>query len=143
MGSDYFNKERYYDPTVGAALAHVIREERRKNYKPVKEPRKEPKNHEKNHESKSPELSDFLKEYEKTFKAADPAKRMRRKRRIRNWIHAYEYIMRHCNDPDFSVDKISVEVGANPRRIQQMFDGRGDISKAIQAWNKYKTEVMP
>ena len=36
MGSDYFNKERYYDPTAGAAISHVKKEERRKHQKSEK-----------------------------------------------------------------------------------------------------------
>ena len=44
MGSDYFNKERYYDPTAGAAISHVKKEERRKHQKSEKHKESHTKN---------------------------------------------------------------------------------------------------
>lgn len=130
--SSYYNDEKYYDPTAGAALAGLIREERQRRYRPV------PKRQNAAAPGHGPELSGFLKDYEQEFKTEDPAKRARKRRRVRSWIHAYEYIMKICDRPDFSVDKAAAELGLSPKRIQQIFDGRGDIACAVRAWNNYK-----
>jgi hypothetical protein len=38
MRNSYYNSEGYYDPTAGAAIANIVREERRINRKPRKKP---------------------------------------------------------------------------------------------------------
>ena len=45
MRNDYYNAEHYYDPTAGAAIANITREERRVNRRPRKRPDRRKYNH--------------------------------------------------------------------------------------------------
>jgi len=129
--SVFFNKERYYDTTAGAALLNIIREERKQNYVvPVKKPDEQ--------ELFSKMFSQY---YEKTHipRANGKPLKYTNPGRIKKYIKLYEYCMMHCDDDDFNLDDVALRFGlGSTKKVEQCFSKRGDISKIIDCWNSYK-----
>ena len=129
--STYFNSERYYDPTAGAAILAVIREEKRQRYTvPPK---------------KQDEVELFSKKFSIHYGDTHPPRvngkplRYTRPPIIKRQIKLYEYCMAHCDDTDFSVENVALRFGfGTPKKVEQCFSGRGNIGKLIKCWNDYK-----
>ena len=139
--SVFYNNDRYYDGTAGAALLNVIREEKRKRYvsasrKPVNVPKMETVEH---------FTYWFCRLYTETHPPRKNGKshRSSRPHLIRKYVKLYEYCMEHCDDDDFSVDDVAskFELGS-VKKVEQCFKQRGNIYKVIECWNKYKDTGM-
>lgn len=130
--SVFYNDERYYDPTAGAALLSIIREEKKKRYAaPVKR--------------ESSRINAFAVEFCENYRSTH-APRANGKplkytipSRIIKYIKLYEFCMENCEKEWFSVgaavDRFNL---GSARRVEQCFSGRGDIGKIIRCWNEYK-----
>lgn len=131
--STYFNKERYYDPTAGAALLNIIREERTQKYTV---PAKKITNR----------IDAFSEEFGAHYKATH-APRANGKPlkysspvRIKKYIKLYEFCMEHCEKNWFTVEAAVERFNlGSAKKVEQCFSGRGDIGKIIRCWNDYKT----
>ena len=129
--STYFNKERYYDPTAGAAILNIIREEKQHRYTiPAKKP---------------DELELFSREFCNRYGATHPPKANGKPLRytipsiIKKQIKLYEFCMEHCEKDWFTIDAAveRFDLGS-PKKVEQCFSGRGQIGKLIRCWNDYK-----
>lgn len=140
--SVFFNDERYYDPTAGAALLSIIREEREKRYAaPAKK------------ETGGAETGTCLFSEENSFagKFCELYKETHAPRangrplkytvpsRIIKYIRLYEFCMEHCEKEWFTVGAAveRFKLGS-AKKVDQCFSGRGDIGKIIRCWNAYK-----
>ena len=129
--STYFNKERYYDPTAGAAILNIIREEKQHRYTiPAKKP---------------DELELFSREFCNRYGATHPPRangkplRYTRPSIIKKQIKLYEYCMAHCDDTNFSIENVALQFGfGSSKKVEQCFSGRGNIGKLTRCWNDYK-----
>lgn len=134
--SVFFNDEKYYDPTAGAALLNIIREEREKRYMvPAK---KELPMIENNINAFSVEFCEYYKSTHsprangKPLKYTIPSK-------IIKYIKLYEFCMEQCKKDWFTVEVAVKRFNlGSTRRVEQCFSGRGDIGKIIRCWNDYK-----
>lgn len=133
--SVFYNNDRYYDPTAGAALINVIRKER-KSWVPMPKP-----------ERQASDLERFAvlfrDEYVRTHPPRVSGKTLKYGDldRVQKHLKIYEYCMRHCDEDDFSVDGVVKRFSLGSDRIvRQCFSGRGDIGKLITRWKKYKEE---
>lgn len=136
--SPYFNSERYYDPTAGAALATLARkerEERRAKYDRMKRMRPL------RFTSHDPVIM-FAISYAKKYEALHGRKKSGKPKALgnpsknRNYIRAYIYCMDKADDPDLEVN-VKKKFGIGGRRIKQCFTRTGDIGKLINAWLDY------
>ena len=137
--SVFYNNDRYYDPTAGAALLNVIRKER-KSWVPMPKPERQPERQEDGLERFAILFRD---EYVRTHPPRVSGKTLKYGDldRVRKHLKIYEYCMRHCDEEDFSVDGVVKRFSLGSDRIvRQCFSGRGDIGKLIARWKKYKEE---
>ena len=136
----FYNSERYYDPTAGAALLEVIRSEKKKNYTARL--------------SSSSGEDDEIERFTKSFctnyakehgaKTNGKPKRLSRPHLVKKQVKLYEYCMKHCEDPDFSIEEVVLRFDlGSAKKVEQCFTERGDIWKIITSWNRYKTERKP
>lgn len=137
--SPYFNSERYYDPTAGAALAMLARkerEEKRREYDRMIHMRllrftvNDP-------------VTMFAIRYAKRYEAIHGTKKSGKPKALanptknRNYIRAYIYCMdRAYDDPDLEAN-VKKLFGIEGRRIRQCFTRTGDIGKLVNAWLDY------
>lgn len=130
--STYFNKERYYDPTAGAALLNIIRAERAEKYTvPIKKTA-----------NRIDTFSDeFCAHYKATHAPRANGKPLKytSTSRIKKFIKLYEFCMEHCEKAWFTIDAAVERFNlGSPKKVEQCFSGRGDIGKIIKCWNDYK-----
>ena len=135
--SVYFNSERYYDPTAGAALLSIIRNERKTNY--VK-----PKSTTQKSTDEIDQFAElFCRKYEKEhgYRANGKPRRLAQPSKVKPQIKLYEYCMQHCDDKDFTIENTALRFGfGSLKKVEQCFTQRGDIWKIITSWNQYKAE---
>lgn len=136
--SPYFNSERYYDPTAGAALAMLARkerEERRTEYdrmKRMQSPRF----------TTNDPVTTFAFSYAKQYEALHGVKKSGKPKalanpiRNRNYIRAYIYCMDKADDQDLEVN-VKKLFNVEGRRVRQCFTKTGDLGKLINAWLDY------
>ncbi len=130
--SVYFNNERYYDSTAGAALLNIIREERNKKYiVPTR--------------GAIDDTDIFVNKFCAHYKETHPPRANGRPLRytvpskVKKQIKLYEFCMEHCEKDWFTID-VAVErfnLGST-KKVEQCFSGRGQIGKLIRCWNDYK-----
>lgn len=130
--SVYFNNERYYDSTAGAAMLNIIREERKKKY--IVPTRKAM-------DGTELFVHKFCEHYRATHAPRANGRPLKYTipSRIMKYIKLYEYCMAHCYDTDFTVENTALRFGlGSPKKVEQCFSGNGDIGKIISCWNNYK-----
>lgn len=133
--SPYYNSERYYDPTAGAALLSVIREERKRYSRRVD---KVPKTIvERSVVVFADEFSEF---YGRTFglRANGKPRKFARRDKICTYLMIYQYCMEHADEAVFTIDAVVkwFHLGTD-KIVRQIFTERGDINKLIisyKAW---------
>lgn len=132
--STYFNKERYYDPTAGAALLSIIRGEKRQRYAAV--PTK------KSDDNVAIFADKFCAHYKETHPPRANGKPLRYTNPsvIKKQIKLYEFCMEHCEKDWFTIEAAveRFDLGS-PRKVEQCFSGRGNIGKLIRCWNDFKS----
>ena len=130
--SPFFNQERYYDPTAGAVLAKLAREERTR-YSPLRR-------------AKPDKIRMFAYRFAKNYEAehgrrvsgkpkalANPAKN-------ENYIRAYLYCIENADTDDDLEQNVKKLYGIEGRRIRQCFTRTGDLGRLINAWLDYAGE---
>ena len=130
--SVFFNDEKYYDPTAGAALLNIIREERAERYTaPVKKA--------------SNSVDAFSEEFCKIYKSTHAPRANGKPLKytipstIKKYIKLYEFCMEHCKKNWFTVNTAVERFHlGSVKKVEQCFSGRGDIGKIITCWNSYK-----
>ena len=131
--SAFFNSERYYDPTAGAALLNVIRGEKKTRYV-------------NSSAYKAPEsIEVFAIRFSKYYASNHPEKKSGKPpkyavpARIRKSIRLYEYCMDHCDEADFTIGGVVERFClGTAKHVKQCFSNTGDIGKLIDSWNNYK-----
>ena len=131
--SPYFNNERYYDPTAGAVLCRIIKEEKQK-YSRVKLLYVE---------TASNPLLEFSNIFAKYYANFGPRKNGKPKRfaqtkNVLKLLKIYQYCMDHVDDADFSVENTvaTLKLGTD-RQVRQVFSGNGQISKLIYCYKEW------
>ena len=140
--STFYNNEKYYDPTAGAALLNIIREERqnrRSNRAAIQS------NVEQDDESiRERQIERFVYKFCKHYRETHPPRKSGKPLRyevpknVRKHIQIYEYCMEHCNDDNFSIEQVVKHFNlGTDRRVKQCFSKNGQIGKLIKCWNSY------
>ena len=132
--SDYYNSERYYDPTVGAALSNLIRAEKKSfNANPI---RVEVIN-------KNPAL-EFSKLFSRFYytthgpRADGRAKRLAQYENVYKLLKTYEYCIDHVDDDDFTIQGAVEYLGlGSDRTVKQVFTGRGNMGKVVNCYKSW------
>ena len=147
--SVFYNNDRYYDPTAGAALINAIRQER-KSWVPMPKPERQERKRWASMLKPERQANDlerfavlFRDEYVRTHPPRVSGKTLKYGDldRVRKHLKIYEYCIQHCDEDDFSVDEVVKRFSLGSDRIVwQCFSGRGDIGKLIAGWKKYKEE---
>lgn len=125
--SNFYNSEKYYDPTAGAALASIIRQERNKR-PDFKINRKS---------------TDFAKAFAQFYKgfglrANGKPKKFAQYEKVYGHIRIYNWCMAHANDENFTIANAVKRLGlGSDRMIRQVFTGRGDMGKLIECYNEW------
>lgn len=130
--SVYYNSERYYDSTAGAAILNIIREEKKKKYiVPTKRA--------------IDDTEIFADKFCAHYKDTHPPRANGKPLRytvpsiVKKQIRLYEFCMEHCDDSDFSIENVVLRFDlGSPKKVEQCFSGRGNIGKLISCWNSYK-----
>ncbi|MBP3238665.1 MAG: hypothetical protein J6M24_06270 [Lachnospiraceae bacterium] len=148
--SVFYNNENYYDSTAGLALMNIIKEERKKYYRPKKAvgvtyKAKEPitQKHLKATDVDNPEVlfcSIFTKFYNDTHGTRENGKRKKLGKydTIYNWLELYNYCITNCCEDWFFIAHVVEHFNLDTdRRVKQVFSGQGDIGKLIQCYNSW------
>lgn len=126
----YYNSERYYDPTAGAAIRNAIRKEKEwYNSSAPKEYKRT--------EDFPTVFSEF---YNKAFGSRENGKlrQMAKKKRIRSYIQTYHYCIAYVDSKDFSIEKAVKELGlTSDKTVRQVFSETGNISKVIDCYKQW------
>lgn len=133
--STYYNSERYYDPTAGAALLSVIRSEKKRYDRVMYDIPDSDKR-------KDTEFAHIFADY---YNRSHGLRKNGKKKRFANYatvyghIRIYQYCMNHVNDNDFSVDNAVKRLNLeSDRKVQQVFNGRGMMGKLIGCYKDWK-----
>lgn len=146
--SVYYNSEGYYDPTAGKVFAQIVREEkaRRKPLKLLDKVRDTVHYPEPVIDFSQWYASEYTRTHGlRTSKYAEgKPKKWGDAKRIRKYLILYLYSIKHCDDPDFSPEKVAVKCGLGEikgaKTVRQIFSGKGDIQNLIDAWYEWNKE---
>ena len=130
--SVYYNSERYYDSTAGAAILNIIREEKKKKYViPGKRA--------------IDDVEIFVDKFCAHYKDTHPPRANGKPLRytvpsiVKKQIRLYEFCMEHCEKDWFTIDAAVERFNlGSQKKVEQCFSGRGNIGKLINCWNSYK-----
>lgn len=129
----FYNNERYYDPTAGAAILSVIRSERQK-LNDITENVSGRKDRKIN--TFALLFADF---YGRAFGLRENGKpkRLAQYKHVYKLLNTYQYCVDHIDDKDFSIDSVvkNLRLGTD-KTVCQVFSGRGNMGKLIDS---YKT----
>lgn len=146
--SPYFNSERYYDPTAGAVLEKLAREERRKFSSAYAISVKFRRDY-LLHEEQPDQIKMFSYRYAKQYEAEHGKRKSGKPKALgnpiknENYIRAYLYCMDNAEVdlPNGGLEKAVKEMfDIEGRRIKQCFTRTGDLGKLVNAWITF-TEV--
>lgn len=141
--SPYFNSERYYDPTVGAALASLARKERNEKQREYNRMKRMRQDYILRGKLGPDPVSMFAVRFAKQYRELHGRRKSGKPKAladsVRNerYIRAYIYCMDKADDdPDLETSLKNL-YGLEGRRVKQCFTRTGDIGKLINAWIDY------
>lgn len=124
----YYNSEKYYDPTAGAALINTIKEAR-------KQRQIEPETV----KAEEPTINEFLDWYEPNLRCK-PEKIASKRRRIAKDLKIYDFCMEHCMKDWFTVEAVTSRFRCGEKVVEQIFSGTGYVTKYVKAWERFRKE---
>lgn len=132
--SPYYNPERYYDPTAGAALMSVIRSEKKKYSQSIKSVSIEKRR------TDVAFVREFVDFYGRSFGLRQNGKprRLSNYRVVLEFIKIYQYCMDHAEDDDFSIENTVEKLDLDSsKKVEQVFSGRGNMGKLIGCYKDW------
>ena len=130
--SPYYNSERYSDPTAGAALMNLIREER-KTISIIQDSK-----------FKIDQDHEFARIFSAFYNMAfgpnvhGKTKRLGQYREVEKLLTTYNYCTVHVNDEDFSIERAIDILGlGSGKTIEQVFTGNGNMGKVITCYKEW------
>lgn len=133
--SSFYNSERYYDPTAGAALLAVIRSEKKSFDREMRDIPAADKR-------KTTEFAQiFADYYGRMFGPRENGKprRLSKYPIVYKYLRIYQYCMDHASDEDFSVENATTRLNlGSDTKVRQVFNGRGQMGKLIQCYRSWK-----